>query len=92
MVLHGYQSGVRLLAGELRQGLATTGSPLDIIRRSFDHYLHATTAETQEEAEQEHQAALENLWSLPVEEVLRSPVQPELNWLLGHLMWGFSGY
>ena len=67
MVLHGYQSGVRLLAGELRQRLGPTGTPLDIVRKSFDHYLHAATADTQEEAEQEHQAALENLANLDIE-------------------------
>ena len=90
MVLHGYQSGVRLLAGELRQRLGPTGTPLDIVRKSFDHYLHAATADTQEEAEQEHQAALENLGNLPIEEALQSSDKKELNWLLGQQMGGLT--
>lgn len=90
MVLHGYQSGVRLLAGELRQRLGPTGTPLDIIRKSFDHYIHAVTADTQEEAEQEHQAALENLGNLPIEEALHSPAQQGLNWFLGQQMSGLT--
>ena len=90
MVLHGYQSGVRLLAGELRQWLGPTGTPLDIIRKSFDHYIHAVTADTQEEAEQEHQAALENLGNLPIEEALHSTAQQEMNWLLGQQMSGLT--
>ena len=90
MVLHGYQSGVRLLAGELRQRLGPTGTPLDIVRKSFDHYLHAVTADTQEEAEQEHQAALENLGNLPIEEALQSSDKKELNWLLGQQMGGLT--
>lgn len=90
MVLHGYQSGVRLLAGELRQRLGPTGTPLDIVRKSFDHYLHAATADTQEEAEQEHQAALENLGNLPIEDALQSSDKKELNWLLGQQMGGLT--
>lgn len=90
MVLHGYQSGVRLLAGELRQRLGPTGTPLDIIRKSFDHYIQAATADTQEEAEQEHQAALENLGNLPIEEALQSSEKKELNWLLGQQMSGLT--
>lgn len=90
MVLHGYQSGVRLLAGELHQRLGPTGTPLDIICKSFDHYIHAVTADTQEEAEQEHQAALENLGNLPIEEALHFSAQQELNWLLGQQMSGLT--
>lgn len=90
MVLHGYQSGVRLLAGELRQRLGPTGTPLDIIRKSFDHYIHAATADTQEEAEQEHQEALENLGNLPIEDALQSSDRKELNWLLGQQMGGLT--
>ena len=90
MVLHGYQSGVRLLAGELRQRLGPTGTPLDIIRKSYDHYLHAAAAQTQEEAEQEHQAALENLGNLPIEDALQSSDRKELNWLLGQQIGGLT--
>lgn len=90
MVLHGYQSGVRLLAGELRQRLGPTGTPLDIIRKSYGHYLNAAAAQTQEEAEQEHQAALANLGNLPVEEALHSTSQQELNLLLGQQMSGLT--
>ena len=90
MVLHGYQSGVRLLAGELRQRLGPTGTPLDIIRRSFAHYIHAATADTQEEAEQEHQAALENLGNLPIEDALHASDRKELNWLLGQQIGGLT--
>ena len=90
MVLHGYQTGLRLLAEELRQRLGPTGTPLDIIRESFAHYLHAATADSQEEAEQAHQAALENLGNLPIAEALRSPAQQELNYFLSQQMGGLA--
>ena len=90
MVLHGYQSGIRLLVGELRQRLGPTGTPLDIVRKSYDHNLHAAAAQTQEEAEQEHQAALENLGNLPIGDALHSSDRKELNWLLGQQMGGLT--
>lgn len=84
MVIQGYSSGIPVLAQELTQWLGPTGSPLDLVRTSYIHYVFAATADTIEETVQEYKAALEGVGKIPIEEVLRSPIQPELDSFLDH--------